>query len=602
MPADSDTSLVRLRRLNASRAGTSADTIPADWPILVHGLLAARNSFGPIPAADPIAILAVASATAQRHTPPTGPEAGYQAVATKLGAVDDLRSLYRVAFEAVHDARIRLRADPTVTGWLYAAERALDVAMTRPAGPSPTAATLAGWSHALARVPADVSTRAAFAAAYRSILREARATVAATTFSDPDLAESIEQHLTQVQAAFTDLSVAPSGRMPTQTREGRLLGLFATDLRLARTEPAETRMAAFLESNFGQVELVARALDRPHAIRPAHGLELIALAWVAGQFDVRPLVHDDSPPVALAAARPVSRAPAPATVTPLQASPAVVQEDLTEVDCAALARDRDRGLSAATVLAGQSDDVALFGPDEDLEMAVEAGRVATARLVVSMAPNVEHLARKAREAYRDDVRADLYIRVLQAAQTYDPAKGPWHTHAQRWIRHVSTIYDPAGVEVTSRARTVFATQTALHGELHREPTSQEIANRAGFRASTVDRTRLAESSSLEERALDRGPIERSAEDIFFAQYDQGNLDRAMAEIGRDQALALQARSEGLTYPQIAEQTDSSPSTVRRRILEGLDQLRAILPDLPAPERPAYDLPDGPADDRAVPER
>jgi len=116
-----DEALALVRRLNFSRAGSVDDAFPSDWGLLVRELLDARSTYGPMPASDPIALLASASRAAQRTAPLTGPEAGYRLVADAIArhqsddssSVGDLRDLYRRGAPLRHRHRLTVWAART---------------------------------------------------------------------------------------------------------------------------------------------------------------------------------------------------------------------------------------------------------------------------------------------------------------------------------------------------------------------------------------------------------------------------------------------------------------------------------------------------------
>ena len=572
--------LALLRRLNFSRAGSADDVLPSDWGYLVHQLLDARSGHGPIPVSDPIALLASASSAAQRTAPLTGPEAGYRNVAAALGrqvgngspADHDLPGLYRLGLEAVHGLRISL-PDQEAASWLYAAERTFDAALSRPADPSRTAAALAAWQHTLAQLPPGDDVRWAALATQRTILREAASVVAISGTLNPDLARGLADQLRMVIAASTPGQAATP---PPLTRNARLLGQIGADLVSARTEPAATRMAAFLASDFGQVGLATRILAVPKARSAADRLETLTLDWIAGRVQIQnPPVRQETPsPTAVAAHR-----PAPARLDP--PSPAAPGTDLTDIECANLARRRDRGRLAAAALAGDTAAAARFRAADDLPAIVDSGREATATLALTAVPMTEQFVRRAMIGTRDDVRADLNVQLLLAAQKYDPDKGPWYPYARSWLGHTPSYYDPAGIAGKEAARHLFAAEAALYADLQRNATLNEVSAAAGLAPAVVDNLRLIRgTTTLDERSIPYGPTADSAEDTYLGQLDRSSLYAAIDTLGRDQRAAVRARLDGLSIDQIAEHGNVSPATVRRRISEGIDELRDTLLDSP----------------------
>ncbi len=577
MPPDPLTTALRqIRWLGPATAGVVSDTLPLDWGMLVGALVQARLEHGPIPVMDPIAVLAVATKAALRSAPAGGADVGYRDVAAMVAGYratqgEDRRAiLYRIAFEAVHQVRLRTQQQEA-SGWLYAAERSLDVALCRPVEPTRTAAALAAWLPALAQLPAGDAARWAGAATQRTILREAAAAIDAvclTSSIGPEVLTGIQQQLMDALTAFT-----PPAATPSLDAAARSLSMIGSALAAARHEPAEARAAAFLASHFGHVGVAATVLDAPRVRVAAQRLELSTLAWVAGQIQVLPQPAPDPAPLP-APAEPVAQ-PAPPDRT-IRTSPQVTARELTDAGCTALAGDRDRGTLAAAALAGDTDAAARFAPGTDLHSIVDAGRAATAQLALSAAPMAEQVAHRAAPSNRDDVRADIHLRLLQAAQTFNPDLGRWYTYAHQWIHHAHSIYDSAGIPEPRRVRRIFAAESTLHGNLHREPSRQEIADAARSSTDHVDRTRLFQTTVLDEATIPHAPTVDSPESIYLAGHDQRALAVAISSLGRDQQAALLGRLDGLTLDQIAEQANVSPSTINRRLAEAINHLRAIL--------------------------
>jgi RNA polymerase sigma factor (sigma-70 family) len=575
-----DEALALVRRLNFSRAGSVDDAFPSDWGLMVRELLDARSTYGLMLASDPIALLASASRAAQRTAPLTGPEAGYRLVAAAIARYQsddspsdgDLRDLYRVSFEAVHGLRTCTQ-DQDAARWLYAAERSLDAALSRPVEPGLTAATLAAWQHTLAQLPPGDAVRWAAVATQRTILREAASVVAVSGTLDPDLARGLEDQLRTVIALFNP---GPSSSMAPLTRDARLLGQIGADLVRARTEPPAARMSALLASHFGQVGLATRVLGVPEASSAADRLETLTLDWIAGRIQIQnpPARNETQPPRAQTAHR-------PAPARPVPPSPGPVGTDLSDVECADLARGRDRGRMAAAALAGDLAAVAHFTPSDDLPAIADLGREATAKLALTAAPMTDQFVRRASAGNRDDLRADLNVQLLVAAQKYDPDKGPWYPYARSWLGHTPSYYDPAGIAGKEAARHLFAAEAALYADLQRNATLNEVSAAAGLAPAVVDNLRLIRgTTTLDERSIPYGPTADSAEDTYLGQLDRRSLYAAIDTLGRDQRAAVRARLDGLSIDQIAERGNVSPATVRRRISEGIDQLRDTLLDSP----------------------
>lgn len=580
-----DEALALVRHLNYERAGDVDDTIPADWGPFVRQLLDTRATYGPIPATDPIALLASSTRAAQTTAPPTGAAAGYQIVAnaaarhTSTAASDqDLRNLYRMSFEAVHGLRTRTQ-DPAAARWLYAAERSLDASLARPVEPSLTATALAAWQHTLAQLPPGDATRWAAVATQRTILREAATVVAIAGTLDSDLAASLHEQLLAVIGAFNP-SPNPRVPVPPLTREARLVGQVGADLVRSRSEPPAVRMSALLASHFGQVGIASRVLDVPQATHAADRLESLTLDWIIGRIQTHPAPSRevDAPP----SVKGSSRTRPEQTQRPEPPAPTPIEGDLSYAMCAELAKDRDLGRLAAAAIAGDAAAVNQIGTDRDLQALVDAGRDATAQLAMAALPMAEQFVRKALPSNQDDMRADQHVRLLVAAQAYDPEQGSWYSFARSWLGHDSGYYDSAGIAGTRSGRHVFAAEAALYADLQRDATLNEVAAAAGVAPGYVDNLRLLRSATHLDAGLESGaPTVASAEDTYLARHERRTLYDAIDALPSDPAKVIRARLDGLTIDQIAEQLHSSPSSVRRRLNEGMEQLRVGLLGSPA---------------------
>jgi len=193
----------------------------------------------------------------------------------------------------------------------------------------------------------------------------------------------------------------------------------------------------------------------------------------------------------------------------------------------------------------------------------------------------DQFVRRASAGNRDDLRADLNVQLLLAAQKYDPDKGPWYPYARSWLGHTPSYYDPAGIAGKEAARHLFAAEAALYADLQRNATLNEVSAAAGLAPAVVDNLRLIRgTTTLDERSIPYGPTADSAEDTYLGQLDRSSLYAAIDTLGRDQRAAVRARLDGLSIDQIAERGNVSPATVRRRISEGIDELRDTLLDSP----------------------
>ncbi|HPZ51260.1 MAG TPA: sigma-70 family RNA polymerase sigma factor, partial [Propionibacteriaceae bacterium] len=175
---------------------------------------------------------------------------------------------------------------------------------------------------------------------------------------------------------------------------------------------------------------------------------------------------------------------------------------------------------------------------------------------------------------QEDFRADLQLALMGAAETFDPGAGRWYTYANHWVARATPRYDGAGLPVPRRRRAVLAARDDLHGRLHRPATREEIAAAAGVSEQHAVRTQMLVTAG--QLDPDHAPATESAEEAYLNAAEAAALQDSISRLHRDSRHAIKARLDGLSISGIAEQTQTSPATVRRRIDDAIDQLRREL--------------------------
>lgn len=553
-----------------------------DWTRTIQSLVAVRRALGPVPAQDPIALLATATTGAVR-TPgvrPTlapsldGVGEALAGVARDLQASTgrdgrrEVATLNQVAYELAHWVRVRT-PDDRAKAWLLAGETALDSAIHAPADRSAVGAGLAAWRDALAAVqPVQDAAivRRSVALGHLAILRDAHALVGearqsgalAGPYADAllgsirDLARAHQTTLGQIDGRHLGASRVDQAVMLK-------MGVAVRQLtsRPDGSEPSHVRLDALLRSSLGEAALVAN-LTKDVAAKPvAANISRLALDYLANPGILRP----PAPPGSLPTDTPADPTPVPVreTLAPVLATasaslgePSIKLGTVLEGDTIlALCRARDLGVAAATAEPDNPPEILRgIDPTRWPQLVVE-GRQAVTDLVASVIPMVYAQTRGAPNAA--DVRGQMFVELMGAAHLFDPQR----TSPERWPKYAWTtvehsrwrgVDDSGVVRPRSRSGSPRPITVALGGI---EPASRAPGPDAGIEQREAIRTIT--------RAVEQLPP--SLRDPLL-QSMHGHPTRA-----------------------IAEDIGVSESTARRRIQQARDQLRDELASRAADDGP-----------------
>ncbi len=438
----------------------------ADWTRTIQSLVAVRRALGPVPAHDPVALLATATTGAVR-TPglrPTlapsldGVGEALAGVARDLQASTgrdgrrEVATLNQVAYELAHWVRVRT-PDDRAKAWLLAGETALDSAIHAPADRSAVGVGLAAWRDALAAVqPVQDAAivRRSVALGHLAILRDAHALVGearqsgalpgrycdALLGSIRDLARAHQTTLGQIDGRHLGASRVDQAVMLK-------MGVAVRQLtsRPDITEPSHVRLDALLRSSLGEAVLVAHLTQDASAKSVAANTSRLALEYLASPGILRPPARPGSLPTATPADPtpvPVREALAP-VLAPASASsgePSIRPGTVLEGDTiVALCRARDLGVAAAT---GEPDNppeiLRGIDPTRWPQLVVE-GRQAVTDLVASVIPMVYAQTRGVPHAA--DVRGQMFVELMGAAHLFDPQR----TSPERWPKYAWTTLE-----------------------------------------------------------------------------------------------------------------------------------------------------------------
>lgn len=545
----------------------------ADWTRTVHTLVAIRRALGPVPAHDPVALLATATTGAMRTSgvrPTLAPSLdgvgeALAGVARDLEAASghdgrrEVATLNQVAYELAHWVRVRT-PDDRAKGWLLAGETALDSAIHAPAGRTATVVGLAAWRDALAAVqPVQDAAivRRSVALGHLAILRDAHALVGEARQSGA----LPQQYGDALLGSIRDLARAHQTTLGQI--DGRQLGASRVDQavmlkvggavrqltsRPDMTEPWHVRLDALLRSSLGEAVLVANLTQDAAAKPVAANISRLTLEYLAYPGILRP----PAPPGSLPTDRPVDPTPVPVrealapVLAPASASsgePSIRPGTVLEGDTImALCRARDLGVAAATAEPDNPPEILRgIDPTRWPQLVVE-GQQAVTDLVASVIPMVYAQTRGVPHAA--DVRGQMFVELMGAAHLFDPQR----TSPERWPKYAWTtlehsrwrgVDDSGVVRTRSRVGSPRQTTVALGGI---EPASRAPAPDAGIEQREAIKT-LAQAVEQLPPTL-REPLVQSM---------QGHSIRA-----------------------IAEDIGVSESTARRRIQQARDHIREEL--------------------------
>lgn len=561
----------------------------ADWTRTVHTLVAIRRALGPVPAQDPVALLATATTGAMR-TPGVKPTLApaLDGVGEALaGVARDLQSstgrdgrrevatLNQVAHELAHWVRVRT-PDDRAKAWLLAGETALDSVIHAPTGRSAIGAGLAAWQDALAAVqPVQdaVIVRRSVALGHLAILRDAHVLVGealqsgalpgayadALLGSIRDLARAHQTTLGQIDGRHLGASRVDQAVMLK-------MGVAVRQLtsRPHITEPSHVRLDALLRSSLGYAVLVAHTTQDASAKPVAANISRLALEHLADPGILRPL----APPGSLPTDRPPDPTPAPdrerRVSAPASASlgePSIRPGTVLEGDTIlALCRARDLGVAAASGdLMKPPEILRGIDPTSWPQLVVE-GRQAVTDLVASVIPMVYAQTRGVPNAA--DVRGQMFVELMGAAHLFDPQR----TSPERWPKYAWTTLEHSrwrGVDDSGVVR----------------PRSRS----GSPRRSTVALGGIEPASRAPDP--DAGLEQREAIKIIAQAVEQ--LPPTLRE-------PLVQSMHGHATHAIAEDIGVSESTARRRIQQARDHIREKLSSR-ADDRPWVPLEEAGAD-------
>lgn len=533
-----------------------------EWAQTVTLLQTVRRALGPVPADDPIALMASATVGAVRAN------AGRQVLAPSLVGVrdalaevagrmeavsgDDRRrheaSLDLVAYELVHWVRVRT-TNPQARDWLQAGETALDTALHARGRRPAIGVGLAAWQDALAAVQpvreAAIVQRS-LALGHLTILRATHVLV-----QDAGRSGALEQtYANTLLTAVRDLArlhqstlsqLASLDLGTSRVDQAVMLRLGGATRHLAAPpdgrEPGHLRLDALLRSCLGQTTLVAQLKNDFSAQAVAGRINRLVLDYRANPGILTPADPSPSTPwSAPDASRPtLVRLPEPVAlaepVEPTVASGTV----LTGEHIVALCHARDLGVAAATSDTAKPHEL-LRGIEPDRwPQLVQEGRQAVADLVTAITPMVYAQSRGAWNA--EDLRAQLFVELMRAARRFDPHRNDpeaWPAHAWTIIKYARLAgVDRAGV---AKPRSPRPATVALEGW---EPPSRGPDPTTGIE---------------QQQAL---------------QAIQQALDH-LPDVLRE---PLVESMKGRSTHSIAEDLGVSPSTINRRIRAAREQVR-----------------------------
>lgn len=545
----------------------------ADWTRTVHTLVAIRRALGPVPAHDPVALLATATTGAMR-TPgvrPTlapsldGVGEALAGVARDLKAASghdgrrEVATLNHVAYELAHWVRVRT-PDDRAKAWLLAGETALDSAIHAPASRSPTGVGLAAWQDALAAVqPVQdaVIVRRSVALGHLAILRDAHVLVGearqsgalpgpyadALLGSIRDLARAHQTTLGQIDGRHLGASRVDQAVMFK-------MGVAVRQLtsRPDITEPSHVRLDALLRSSLGEAVLVAHLTQDASAKPVAANISRLALEYLASPGILRPPAPPGSLPTdTLADPTPVpvreALAPVLAPASASSGEPSIRPGTVLEGDTImTLCRARDLGVAAASGdVSNPPENLRGIDPTRWPQLVVE-GRQAVTDLVASVIPMVYAQTRGVPNAA--DLRGQMFVELMGAAHLFDPQR----TSPERWPKYAWTtlehsrwrsVDDSGVVRPRSRSGSSRPTTVALGGI---EPASRAPGPDAGIEQREAIKT----------------------------------IAQAVEQLPPSLREPLLQSMEGTSTHAIAEDIGVSESTARRRIQEARDRIREEL--------------------------
>ena len=570
----------------------------ADWAATAAALVHVRSQLGPITGDDPINLLSLALAGAARADRSTEPARSLGEVRRALILTADeiahskpedadhhILLAEQTGYEVAHWMRAQ-SVDHNARPWILAADNAMWAAVNAPTPPSSRGAKLAAWQEALVVLEPmsdHPAIRSAVAAGHWKILRAAHREV-----QRADAAGAINRHwrggqpdttyttelldtLKALGRCHRESSDQPAPRPATRQQHAALMRLAeaVTSLLQPDHDDDHTKLDALLRTGLGHsaiateiiyqagsllgrdVKTIANApgwmIERASEARSAtDSLDRLVQEYLQ---EPRILRRGDWEP----AAPPIRREPLPrehaqrtavveASVLPAEPpreppTPRVgIGERLTDQAIAALCAERDLGKAAET--ADPSHPPALLtGTDPATwPSLIDAGRQAVIDLVVSVTPMTYRRAHTYPPNLRDDVVATNQLKLMEAARTYDPAKGPWPVYASVLIGYTRG-FDQAGIpnkKSTTGRETVSV-----------DPQEDDLTR-------FVDRTSVADQA--------------------IGEVDAAKLRDRISQLPPAQRNVVRHAADGMSTQEIANATQISLSTVRRQLIAAREAL------------------------------
>lgn len=448
------------------------DDLVRDWTGVLEALLDVRRTLGPIPAPDPMALLASSASGASRASGKPIEAPSLEAVRSALRDVATQatqlppgeRETYRedilhTAYELAHWVRIR-HPSADVQRWLLAGESALDGAIHARTAYTATGLALARWQAALADVHVLRRTPAVqygIALGHDRILRTAQQSLRAMSEGGmPDaMAHELREGINQMRRAHRATASELGGERLPMTPANQAILLRLGEALLPLTQPSAAhdqpheQLDALLRSGFGQAALVAQVSPT------AHQQEAVAGATVLEQIG-RQHLYNPTPLRWRAAEAPTQnvltlpelpRSGRSQSTSPVSARIAV-GADLDKAEVEALCRQRDRGIAAASADPADPPQLLAEIPSTQWPHVVIRGREAVADLVASVTPMVYALLRGTRSS--NDLRSELLLNLVSAARRFQPDRTEgsswpayaWGTLSKVRLRGVDEVGGP----------------------------------------------------------------------------------------------------------------------------------------------------------------
>lgn len=565
-----------------------------EWTQTVAALQKVRRALGPVPADDPIALLASATAGADRAN------GGRQVLAPSLAGVrdalaelagrvetgsDDERrrqaaSLNLVAYELVHWVRVRTTS-PQARDWLLAGESALDSALHTRGSRLAIAVGLGAWQDALAAVQPVRETaivQRSLALGHLTILRATHGLIrdAANSGSvDRPYADALIDAVRDMarlhQATLSRLASRDLGSSRIDQAVMLKLGSATRHLTAPAevTEPAHPRLDVLLRSGLGHTVLVAHLMGDPASRTIAARIDRLALDYRANPgILTAPETPGDGPTNAMEASRPTpiaqsrSEGPTSEVVATVARGAELTREQILD-RCHA----RDLGVAAATSDPARPPDLLRGIHPERWPQLVQHGRQAVADLVTAVTPMVLAQAKGAWNG--EDLRGHLFVELLRAATRFDPQRNDpeaWPAHAWTTLKYARmTGVDKAGVPNSRSPRPATVALDGWEPASHEPEPSHGIEQRQALQ--TIQKALGSLPDALREALVEsmKGRSSRViAENLGVSESTITRRLRAARERVRDQLGPPENQATPASFESVSSDADKSSSRLEER--------------------------------------